>query len=173
MDNLYNSAKLCRLCYSLPQKVMVHGVTRPSGRGIPPIVKQEEVKKKADLEKVRNTVKAAVLKGDDVVKDLVSVSCYDTKPVYMLSNACENISWVKKERDVHDPSKNKKFKLPFYRLILIDFYNHNMGNVDLAHQLRNHYRYDSLWHRNRIWWWAISYNITLISNDQQFKYKLE
>ena len=155
MDNLYNSAKLCRLCYSLPQKVMVHGVTRPSGRGIPSIVKQEEVTKKADLEKVRHTIKAAVLKNDDVVTDLVSVSCYDTKPVYMLSNACENISWVKKERDVFDSTKNKKFKLPFYRLNLIDFYNHNMGNVDLADQLRNHYRYDALWHRNRKWWWAI------------------
>lgn len=30
MDNLYNSAKLCRLCYSMEQKVMVHGVTRPT-----------------------------------------------------------------------------------------------------------------------------------------------
>ena len=30
-----------------------------------------------------------------------------------------------------------------------------MGNVDLADQLRNHYRYDSTWHRNRKWWWSI------------------
>jgi hypothetical protein len=30
-----------------------------------------------------------------------------------------------------------------------------MGNVDLADQLQNHYRYDSVWHRNRKWWWAI------------------
>jgi hypothetical protein len=26
MDNLYNSTKLCRLAYGMPQKVMVHGV---------------------------------------------------------------------------------------------------------------------------------------------------
>ena len=155
MDNLYNSAKLCRLCYSLPQKVMVHGVTRQSGRGIPSIVKQDEVTRKGDLEKVRHTVKAAVLRGDEVCKDLVSISLYDTKPVYILSNACETISWVKKDKDVYDPAKNKKIKLPFYRLNVIDFYNHNMGNVDLADQLRNNYRYDSLWHRNRKWWWAI------------------
>ena len=155
MDNLYNSAKLCRLCYDMPQKVMVHGVTRPTLRGIPPIVKQEEVKKKGDLEKVRHTVKVAVLKGDEVVKDLVSVSVYDTKPVYFLSNACEEITWTEKEKKVYDSTKQQTFKLPFYRLNIIDFYNKNMGNVDLADQLRNHYRYDSVWHRNRKWWWAI------------------
>ena len=155
MDNLYNSAKLCRLCYFMDQKVMVHGVTRPSLRGIPQIVKQEEVKRKGELEKVRHTVRAAVLRGDDVLKDLVSVSVYDTKPVYFLSNACEEITWTKKEKKVYDPQEKKTFQLPFYRLNLIDFYNHNMGNVDLADQLRNQYRYDSQWHRNRKWWWAI------------------
>ena len=35
--------------------------------------------------------------------------------------------------------KKKVMKMPFYRLNLIDFYNHNMGNVDMADQLRNHY----------------------------------
>ena len=30
-----------------------------------------------------------------------------------------------------------------------------MGIVDLAGQLRNVYRYDSSWHRNRKWWWEI------------------
>ena len=69
MDNLYNSAKLCRLAYSMEQKVMVHGVTRPSLRGIPPAIKQKEVTKKKELEEVRHTVKAAVLKGDEVCKD--------------------------------------------------------------------------------------------------------
>ena len=41
MDNLFNSAKLCRMALAMDQKVMVHGVTRPKLRGIPLIVKQE------------------------------------------------------------------------------------------------------------------------------------
>ena len=155
MDNLYNSAKLCRLAYSMDQKVMVHGVTRPTLRGIPQAIKQQEVSKKKDLEKVRHTVKAAVLKGDEVSKDLVSVSLYDTKPVYFLSSACQELKWIKKEKKVFDPKQKKTVQMPFYRLNIVDFYNHNMGNVDLADQLRNHYRYDSSWHRNRKWWWAI------------------
>ena len=165
MDNLYNSAKLCRLAYSMEQKVMVHGVTRPSLRGIPPAIKQNEVSKKKDLASVRHTVKVAVLKGDEVSKDLVSISIYDTKPVYFLSSACDEIKWVKKERKVYDSKKKKVFDMPFYRLNVIDFYNHNMGNVDLADQLRNHYRYDSAWHRNRncnlaIWWWGFQVLLT-------------
>ena len=69
MDNLYMSAKLCRLAYGMEQKVMVHGVTRPSPmewqdrllwsdktvsygvtrpslKGIHPAIKQNEVQRK-------------------------------------------------------------------------------------------------------------------------------
>jgi hypothetical protein len=155
MDNLYNSAKLCRAAYSMPQKVMVHGVTRPSGRGIPPCIKQDEVTKKQELAAVRHTVKAAVLRGDEVCTDLIACSIYDTKPVYFLTNCAETLEWVTKKRKTFDPTSRERFDLPFFRLNIIDFYNYNMGNVDLADQLRNHYRYDSNWHRNRKWWWAI------------------
>ena len=173
MDNLFNSAKLCRMALAMDQKVMVHGVTRPKLRGIPLIVKQEEVSKKKELEKVRHTVKAAVLKGDEVAKDLVSISLYDTKPVYFLTSACGEINWIKKEKEVYSPTLGRKFKLPFYRLNIVDFYNHNMGNVDLADQLRNHYRYDSSWHRNRKWWWAVwwwGYQV-LLTNSYILYYK--
>jgi hypothetical protein len=40
------------------------------------------------------------------------------------------------------------------QLNLIDDYNNNMNNVDLADQLRNCYRFNH-WLRNRKWWWAI------------------
>ena len=155
MDNLYMSTKLGRLTYGMKQKVMIHGVTRPSLRGIPPAIKQQEVTRKGDLEKVRHTVKVAILKGDEVCNDLISISIYDTKPVYFLTSATESIEWIKKEKKVYDAQKKKTVKMPFYRLNVIDFYNKNMGNVDLADQLRNVYRYDTTWHRNRKWWWSI------------------
>ena len=88
------SAKFARLCLMMPQKVMIHGVTRPSMRGVPAVVKQVEVTSKVQLAKVRNTVKVAVLKGDSVCNNLVCVSLYDSKPIYLLSNACTEVKWV-------------------------------------------------------------------------------
>ena len=44
MDNLYNSAKFCRKSYTHYKRVMVHGVARKGMRGIPAVVKQDEVK---------------------------------------------------------------------------------------------------------------------------------
>ena len=155
MDNLYMSAKFCRAAYHLKQKAMLHGVTRPSLRGVPNCVKQKEVTRKADLEKVRNTVKVARLKGDSVCKDLVCVSLYDSKPVYILTNACHEVKWIEKKKKVWDDEKQENVWITFWRMNIIDFYNYNMGNVDIADQLRNVYRYDTQWHRNRKWWWAL------------------
>ena len=44
MDKLYNLALFCKRSFSPKMKVMVHEVTRKVTRGIPPAVKQEEVK---------------------------------------------------------------------------------------------------------------------------------
>ena len=59
------------------------------------------------------------------------------------------LEWIKKARKTIDPPSRERFDLPFFRLNIIDFYNYNIGNVDLTDQLRNHYRYDVNWHRNR------------------------
>ena len=155
MDNLYMSTKICRLLYSMSAKVMAHGVTRPSLRGIPSCIKQNEVTRKKELEDVRHTVKAAKLTGDSICSDLVAISLYDTKPVYFLSNVCKEIKWIEKTKKVHDEAQQKYINMKFHRLEVIDFYNYNMGNVDVADQLRNAYRYDTVWHRNRKWWWSI------------------
>ena len=44
MDNLYNSTLFCKVGFSHEMKVMVHRVTRKGMRGVPPAVKEEEVK---------------------------------------------------------------------------------------------------------------------------------
>ena len=154
-DNLYMSTKLCRDGKKMKQSVNFHGVARHKNRGVPHVIKQQEVTRKADLASVRNTVKVAVLQGHKVCKDLVAVSIYDTKPVYFLSTSCEEIKWVKKTRAVYNAAKGKKVPMNFHRLNIIDFYNNNMGNVDIADQLRNHYRVDNKWLRNRKWWWSL------------------
>ena len=155
MDNLYNSAKFFRYLYSTKQKVMGHGVTRPSGRGVPKCVFQKEMTSKKDIAAVRHTLKVAVLKGDSVCKPLVCISIYDSKPVYLLSMACSEVKWIGKKRKVWNKELNRYVWIVFLRLNLINFYNYNMGSVDLADQLRNYYRYDTQWHRNRKWWWAV------------------
>ena len=155
MDNLYNSAKFYRHLYSMEQRVMGHGVTRRSGRGVPECVKQKEVTSKQDLQRVKHTVKVAVLKGDSVCKPLVCISLYDSKPVYILTMAASEIRWIAKKRKVWHKGNNKYVWITYLRLNVIDFYNYNMGSVDLADQLRNTYRYDTQWHRNRKWWWAV------------------
>ena len=58
------------------------------------------MKKKGDIEIVQNTVKVAVLRGDYIRKDLICVSLYGTKPVYLLSTDCSEVKWILKHRKV-------------------------------------------------------------------------
>ena len=163
MDNLYMSTKLCFMSRLHPRNISIHGVTRMSGRGIPKCVEQEIETRKNQLEKVRGTVKLATLQGDSKCPGFVALSFYDSKPVYFLSTACDTIKWIKKERKVWHKGLQRKVPVPFHRLNVIEYYNHNMGNVDLADQLRGVYRFDH-WMRKRKWWWSIffwSYQVLL------------
>jgi Transposase IS4 len=81
MDNLYISAKFARGCLNHIRKVLIAGVVRKDGRGVPNCVLQQEVMNKHELRNVRGTTKAAVLKGDPDCKDLLALSFYDAKPV--------------------------------------------------------------------------------------------
>lgn len=154
MDNLYLSAKFCRSAYSHNRKVLIAGVTRKSGRGLPSSVVQEEKINKSDQLKVKGTVKAAVLKGDPMCPDLLAVSVYDTKPVHFLTMVAERIEWITKERKVYNPLTNTTEIVKFLRLNVNDDYNNDMGHVDVADQLRNQYRFDH-WKRNYKWWWSV------------------
>ena len=94
----------------MDQKVMAHGVARVSGRGVPKCVLQKKVTTTKEIEKVRYTMKVAVVKGDSVCTNpLVCISVYDSKPVYLLSTACSQIKWIGKNRKVWHPGKNSCF----------------------------------------------------------------
>ena len=154
MDNLYNSAAFCKAAYNHDNKVLCHGVTRRGMRGIPPHVQQAEVKSRKDQILVRGTVKAAVLERDADCPNLVASSVYDSKPVHYLSMVSEKLEWSQVEKNVYNVDSGETEVLKFLRLNNIDKYNKEMGNVDLADQLRGTYRVDH-WVRNRKWWWSI------------------
>ena len=92
MDNLYLSAKFTHFCFSRLKQIMIHGVLRSEGRGVPKCVVQEKMKKKDEIEAARGTVKAAILTNNSKCSGMVMFSYYDSKPVYFLSNACEKIA---------------------------------------------------------------------------------
>ena len=154
MDNLYNSAAFCRYAYNHKNRVLVHGVTRRWGRGIPNCVLQQEVINRYAQIAVRGTVKAAKLVGDCDCPNLVASSVYDTKPVHYLSMVSKSIKWKKLERKVYNVDTNQVETMEFLRLNQIDAYNHGIGNVDLAAQLRGVYLLDR-WVRNCKWWWSV------------------
>ncbi len=76
MDNLFTSVNLARAAYNLEKKVLIHGVIRKSGRGVPPLVFQDEVTGKR-VDAVSGTVKAAVLTNDSSSSNLIVASCYN------------------------------------------------------------------------------------------------
>jgi len=155
MDNLCLSASFARASFNHPKKVMIAGVTRKGGRGLPVCILQDEEKKtKAEEEKVRGTVKAAVLNGDPLCPALVAVSVYDTKPVHFLSMICQEINWIQKERSVFNVDTNRMESMTFLQLNVNDSYNNDMGHVDVSDQLREVYKFN-VWLRNYKWWWSI------------------
>ena len=98
MDSLYMSAKFAKIeMIDSVNNVLIHEVTRAS-RGISPCIVQEVVTKKEDLLCTRGTMKQAVLTVDDNCLGLVATSLYDSKPVYLLSDACTSLQWTKKDR---------------------------------------------------------------------------
>ena len=151
MDNLFNSHKLFTALWIAMS--LAHGVVRTNGRGIAPSVVQTEEKHKAKAEALRGTTKAAKLVNDPQCPNLLAVSVYDTKPVNMLSSACEDVHWVLKRRQVWSDIHKAVKTIGYLRLNFIDDYNEKMNSTDIADQLRTVYRPDH-WMRNRKWWWA-------------------
>ena len=150
MDNLFMSPNFSKVCLNQTgQRIMIHGVFRIS-RGITKYIHQDPVNQKDDVLRTKGTVRAAMLVGNAKCKNLVSVSFYDSKSVYFISNACEKIHWLKKNRKLQHKEKGAKVDAPFYRLNIVDEYHYGMCNVDQADQLRLQYRIH-YWIRNRNW----------------------
>ena len=156
MDNLCNSAAFCKAAFNHSKKVLTHGVTRLGSRGVPSCVKQEEIKNRKQQIAVRGTVKAAVLKGDSDCPNLVASSVYDAKPVHYLSMVCTEIRWIEVAKAACNVDTGAVETLRFLRLNNIAKCNKEMGDVDLADQLRGNYRMDKNV-RNRKWWWSIMF----------------
>ena len=87
-------------------------------------------------------MKAAVLEGDAEVPGLLAILYYDQKPVHFLSTICERIQWVQCEKKVYSVETEQVEVMKFLRLNINNDYNHDMGGVDIADQLRNYYRPD-------------------------------
>ncbi|KAK3259111.1 hypothetical protein CYMTET_31882 [Cymbomonas tetramitiformis] len=149
MDNLFTSAKF--LTWLAQRKKFGAGVCRTSGRGLPGCVVQDVVTKKADLAQAVGTVKIA--RSSD--KKVVAVSIYDSKPVHFMTSFHTSVTEIQKQRKIYDVNQGKMVDLPFTRLNVINDYNFNMNGVDLCDQLRNQYRCDGPWMRQRKWWFPI------------------
>ena len=130
------------------------GVIRQSGRGLPKCLVQKEVSRKAELERVRGTLKTAQLLNDSKCEGLVACSLYNSKPFYMMKMATEKVEWSLKKRKLWEKNLMKMVDTPFYQLNIVDDYNTHMNNVDVADQLRGSYRIDR-WMRKQKWWWSM------------------
>ena len=79
---------------------------------------------------------------DTKAPGIVSMSLYDTKHMYLINVSCEDKKWIKKDRKLFDKTQQNMVAAPFYRINVLDYYNHFMGNVDITDQLRGSYRFD-------------------------------
>ena len=154
MDNLYMSALFARRVIASNQCVKIHGVTRKEGKGIPTCVRQFDVKDDKMLEAVRNTVRVAVLEGDEQINDLVAISFYDSKPVYFLSTVVPEIKWEVCGKKIFSKQLKEKVTKKFLRPNFVNVYNYDMNSVDRADHLRKNYALGQNL-RQRKWWWSI------------------
>ena len=88
------SDKFCRDAYNHTKIILLHGVTRKSGRGLTASIIQEELHNRKGQKKVRGTVISAELVGNSKCPSLIYVSVYDTKPVHFLSMEVDHIKWT-------------------------------------------------------------------------------
>ena len=135
------SAKFCRDAYNHTKIIILHVVTRKSGRGLPASIMQEELHNRKEQEKVQGTVISAELVGNSKCPSLISVYVYDTKPVNFLSMEVDNIKWTENKIEVYDRSIGPMTTMKFLRLNVNNDYNYGMGGADIADHMLGFYRF--------------------------------
>ena len=101
---------------------------------------QNKEKNLKDIHKVWGTVKAPVLTNDPDCLNLVASSVYDSKPVHFLSVTCAELKWKTQENDVYNIETEHVESLKCLCMNNNISYNQEMGNVDVADQLRGNYK---------------------------------
>ena len=149
MDNLYISSNISLYAINYKSKVYIHGVTRQSVRGLPKCIDQTLHTIKDDVVRHSGTLKVEKLVCDPTIKYLVETSLCGLKPLYSMTNDWTEIRSIQEHREVWSSCLQRMTKIPYYRLNVMDIYNHNMNNVDISDQLRVVY-----------WWynWMIKRN---------------
>lgn len=136
MDDLYNLAAFCKVAWNHPKYIFIAGVTRKGVCGIPLCVWQDEIKNKVEQQKVRGTVKAAVLKNNQDFPNHVACSIYDSKPVHFFSMLCSKLQRSVNLKPVYNMITGAIKLLDFLQLNTIHDYNMNICSVDLVGQLQ-------------------------------------
>ena len=115
MDKLYTTDVFCKHAYTHERKVKDHGVTLEGMRSIPKCAEQENQNKKVLLH-VLYIVKAAMLKGDDDIPDLVAKSVCDSKPVNFFSIVRKSFKWIVNKKKVYNVDTEAKESAKFFRM---------------------------------------------------------
>ena len=87
--------------------------------------------------------------------NILFVFNYIILTVHLLSSSWFGVDCILSQGKVFLKWTQQVLPITRYRLNILDYNNNIMGSFDIADQLRNVYRYDSQWHRNRKWLWSI------------------
>mmetsp|Transcript_28908 Transcript_28908/g.35247 ORF Transcript_28908/g.35247 Transcript_28908/m.35247 type:complete len:103 (+) Transcript_28908:482-790(+) len=86
---------------NLPNNVKIHGGTRPLLKGIPLFVHQDKNVCEKRSEEAKGTIKVAKLIGDAKCKDLLVISYYDSKHIFILSTVVGKVKWDENQKRVY------------------------------------------------------------------------
>ena len=94
------------------KKIKTVDVIQKENHRIPAYIIQDEKIIKEEKEAARGMLKAAVLKGDNKITDLLCFSIYDSKSYYFMTNHIEDMKWkqVKKKNLVKRTLEKHRFE---------------------------------------------------------------